>query len=284
MSNGGIQKKIQDLENFKGINEEEIHAVIEFGSSLYSPNLLSDGIASAGAFMIHNVKEVFNNITLSLDTPDKPLYYSNNIHIKGMNSLPITITFPFFDENEIPRYPINTVVTIEQKNELGVINIVGESGVTINGVLSTQWENKLIKVTYEGDNIWNSINNINVGNIFRRVINEEGVINDDYVHGEKGRVLYSDPERPLHKIVTDTEPGFMDPDDKIKLDAVDLCPLIMHVETPEIHRGMVYSETFKSILYSEDLVLPTGPFISFETWEEYADFWRCPTGNTATEI
>jgi hypothetical protein len=92
-----------------------------------------------------------------------------------------------------------------------------------------------------------------------------------------------DPDRPLHKIVTDTEPGFMDPGDKEKLDNVFLCPLITHVETPEIHRHMIYSEKFKSILYHENPILPEWeyhPDNPFDTWEEYAEYWGCPTETT----
>lgn len=275
MSYGEKLKKISDLEKFNNTN-----AVIEFGASPYAPNLLSSGITSAGVFMIENTVEINSNITIELIDETDPLYFANNIHIKSVSILPITISIPEYVEFT-SSFPVNTVITIEQTREGGVVNIVGLPNVTINGVTSTNWNvgNKIIKLTNTDLNVWEG-SFVNVGNILRSVINDRGVITDDYVHGEKGRVLYSDPERPLHKLATYEEPGFMDPIDKIIIDHIDLCPLIMHVETPNIHRPMTYSDVFESILYSEDLILPTGPFNRFDTWEDYVDFWGCPTGET----
>jgi len=280
----GVLKKIKDLEDFSG------GSLLEFGTSIYAPNLFADGISSAKEFKIDNIFEIDSNYQINLDDVHDPLYYANNIHLRGINETPINITIPHCNEEEPPTLPTGTIITVEQTISGGTITLIGGSGVTINGVTTTEWDSEGDKRTLFLEkidtNTWSS-EFVRVGNILRNVINNKGVIEDDYVHGEKGRVLYDDPERPLHKLVTQTLPGFMDPEDKIKLDSVFLCPLVKHVETPEIHRSMVYSETFKCVLYNEDPVLPEWDYNEenpFHTWEEYAEYWKCTTGGTETII
>lgn len=274
-------KKIKQYEDFPDLEGKRINAVIEFGASLKTPNLLSDGYTSAKTFMIENIVEIDDDIELTLINDTKPLYYSNNIHLKCINEKDIEITIPEYHEFDAS-YITGTTITLEQTTDFTIKIEKGSANVILNGPTQTDdGDNKILMIFNVAENIW-EITQIPIGNIIRSVINEFGVITDDFVHGEKGRVLYENPDRPLHKLVTHTQPGFMDPGDKIKLDAVDLCPLIMHVETPEIHRPMEYSETFEAILYSEELITPTGPFKSFETWDDYRDFW-CGTGDTGEE-
>lgn len=273
-------KKIREYEDFTGLDGKSINAVIEFGASINTPNLLSDGYTSAKKFMIENIVEIDESVELTLIDETKPLYYSNNIHLKCINNNPIDVTIPDYHEFEAS-YISGSTITLEQTTD-EPITIVPDINVTLTGPTQTDdGDNKILMIEYEGENVWH-ITPVPIGNILKSVINEFGVITNDFVHGEKGRVLYENPDRPLHKLVTQTQPGFMDPIDKIKLDAVDLCPLIMHVETPEIHRPMEYSEVFESILYSEELITPTGPFESFETWGDFRDFW-CDTGETGEE-
>lgn len=267
-------KKIEELEKFSN------GAVLEFATSIYTPHLFSDGIVSGRVFKIENIVEIDENTVLDLKNESDPLYFTNNIHIRSTSDNNIDLTIPYIDEEEVPFYPVGTKISVDQAVSGGTITIKPQSGVTITETIIEYGDTVLIENVDR--NIWTTtqLSFSEAGNILRSVINEKGVLSDDFVHGEKGGVLYGDPERPLHTLVTPTQPGFMGVDDKIKLDNVFLCPIITHIETPEIHRSMIYSSKFKSILYNEDLISPEWDYDEenpFHDWNEFIDYWGCFT-------
>ncbi len=79
-----------------------------------------------------------------------------NEYLRCNNVSPITITVPL---NATVPFSVGSVITIEQEGD-GVITLVGEAGVTLNGAVKTGGKSKVVQVIKVDNTIWTVIGGV----------------------------------------------------------------------------------------------------------------------------